>query len=366
VKLITCAKYSDYEYTEKELKDIDKKIVYWQDPNDTVFLQLKNIESKFNLFNRNANLVSNTTERKILNYINEYIKNGFSPDIIILEWTEMVVLARAIKRMLPNVLLVASEHDVTFVGYKRKKDYYDGFKKILWSIKYLNEKKVEIASLRHCDLVLPHNAECVEILKACGIDTSKMHALVPFFQDMSYIKRKELGNDILFFGAMNRSENIVSVEWFIKNVMPELDDINFRFVVLGNNPNNELVQYESPKIHFTGFVDDISEYFCTAKCFVAPLLIGAGIKIKVLEALSSGIPVLTNDIGIEGIPAVDTKDYYNCKTAKDYSRVIHDLDEDYGQAELTGSSGKKCVQTFFSPSMFYSQYKGLLINKCIK
>ena len=66
----------------------------------------------------------------------------------------------------------------------------------------------------------------------------------------------------------------------------------------------------------------MTQYFASALCLVAPLVLGAGIKIKILEAFSAGLPVLTNDIGIEGIPAQAGKDYVHCNTVEDYIRNI--------------------------------------------
>ena len=66
-------------------------------------------------------------------------------------------------------------------------------------------------------------------------------------------------------------------------------------------------------ITVTGFVKEISKYFEQSLCLVAPLVLGAGIKIKVLEAMSAGLPVLTNQIGIEGIPAQNGIHYYYCE-----------------------------------------------------
>ena len=62
-----------------------------------------------------------------------------------------------------------------------------------------------------------------------------------------------------------------------------------------------------------------------AVCLVAPLKLGAGIKVKILEAMSAGIPVLTNEIGIEGIEAVNEKEYILCSSPDEYADSIRRL-----------------------------------------
>lgn len=364
IRLITCDKYENFNNTESALSSINHRIVYWGDPQESRIKKIVNIESKFNPINRNANLTSNTTEIKIIEYINDYLATGFTPDLIILEWTEMVVLAKRIKKEFPLIPIIASEHDVTFIGYKRKYHYYHNVTKLLWKYKYWFEKRIEIRALGLCDYVLPHNADNIKELINAGIKKERIEALVPFYHDMSKIVRSRLDNSIVFFGAMNRQENISAVEWFIESVLPLIEDLDYTFVILGNNPEQVLNHYRNNKIVFTGFVDNIDPYFEKARCFVAPLLMGAGIKIKVLEALSSGVPVLTNDIGIEGIPAEPGKDYYFCKNAVDYSNVIHEIFKNSHDGEVIGENGKRCVTQSFAPELFYEKYKEI-INQLI-
>ena len=55
---------------------------------------------------------------------------------------------------------------------------------------------------------------------------------------------------------------------------------------------------------------------------------GAGIKVKVIEALSAGIPILTNDIGIEGIQAVNGESYFHCETPEEYAAIVRKIFND--------------------------------------
>ena len=93
----------------------------------------------------------------------KYRDEGYTPDIIILEWTNIVVLEKQIHKIFPDSMIVASEHDVTFVGYERKKEYYTGLKRLLWKIKYNNEKRIELRLyvMRACS---PHNADNKKVL----------------------------------------------------------------------------------------------------------------------------------------------------------------------------------------------------------
>lgn len=243
-------------------------------------------------------------------------KLDFAPDVIVLEWTNMVLLCEIVKKRFPNARIVASEHDVTYLGLERKK---------IGAKKLAKAKKAELDALTLCDVVMPHNIKDRDLLIRDGIDPAKIHVIVPYFHNMSQIQRKNINNDILFWGAMYRPENYEAAIWFIEKVMPLLSDLPVRFVVAGNRPPEQLKKYASERVMITGFVEDETPYFESSMCFVSPLLTGAGIKVKVIEALSAGIPILTNTIGIEGIPAVDGESYFHCETKEQYASVIRKI-----------------------------------------
>lgn len=362
IRLISCGMYKEREVVERENSDIIHYIIYWNDPTKRKISKLMNIESKINIFNRNAQLISNTDQKEIKQTLFEYKNSGFIPDVVILEWTNMVMLASMIRDVFPSCKIVASEHDVTFIGYQRKMEYFSGIRRFIWKLKYQHEKKLEIKNLELCDLVLPHNADNKEILVAEGLDDSKIQGLVPYYTNMTLVKRESNYRDILFFGAMSRPENSLSAKWFIDKVLPQLRDLDVRFVILGSNPPENLKQLESERIHITGFVDSVEPYFTKSMCLVAPLILGAGIKIKVLEALSSGIPVLTNYLGIEGIPAERNKDYFYCADPAEYERVIRKIYNGEIDEISLESNAKDFIKNHFSVDKFSETYKNKLVD----
>lgn len=161
---------------------------------------------------------------------------------------------------------------------------------------------------------------------------------------------------------MARLENYLSAIWFMDNVMPLLEDMDIRFVVLGSNPPAELKKYESERVHITGFVDSITPFFENSVCLVAPLVLGAGIKVKILEALSSGIPVLTNDIGIEGIAAEHGKEYIHCNTPLDYERAIRKVFSDATVGDELAKNAKRFIEKNYSIEKSLADYKERLLR----
>jgi glycosyltransferase involved in cell wall biosynthesis len=286
--------------------------------------RLDRICTKWNPLNRYGNMLSCYYANKILQALKCTIRNGYNPDIVIMEWTQMVVMADKIKCLFPDAKLVAVERDVSYLSFYRQITLANNcIARLAAKNRYINLKNRELDSLRLCNVVCPNNFKDKAILLSDGIPKEKLYVLAPYYKKLEIHKPYDDNSyDIIFYGAMSRYENYASAIWFIENVMPLIDE-RYRFIIVGSHPNKSLNKYKSSRIILTGYVEDVREYFQRSFCVVAPLILGAGIKIKVLESLYMGIPVLTNSIGIEGIDAENEKDYIHCEKPEDYATAIN-------------------------------------------
>lgn len=257
--------------------------------------------------------------------IREYHKSGQVPDLIILQWTFAIMLIDELKQLFPMSKIVAVEEDVTFLNYERRKKNPDNTKwqQFFWNQRYKLTKAKELDCLEQAELIVTNNKKDTALLMDNGVDESKVFTAAPHIEDYLGVARQSESKDIVFYGAMSRPENYLSAIWFIEKVFPYISDKETRFVIVGANPHESLTKYQSDRIVITGFVEDAGQILADSMCMAAPLVGGAGIKIKVLEAMSAGVPVLTNEIGIEGIGAVDRRDYLHCEKPEEYVNAIN-------------------------------------------
>ena len=315
------------------------------------------INSKINPFYKYGNVLTNEIYKQIENSLCMLKNEKYEPDIIVMEWTYILLFIKTIKKYYPNAKYVASEHDVSFLGYQRKFDIQQNLiKKIISYIQFKTIFKYEFECLRTCDLVVTHNEKDMQLLLNNGFPSRCIHVISPYYDTFEIVKKTK-GKDIIFYGAMNRYENYQSAIWFIDNVIPLLKDEDIRFIVVGNKPPEVLKEKECSRIIVTGFVKDPSIYFEKALCFVAPLLLGAGVKVKILEALSSGIPVLTNNIGIEGIDAKNGREYIHCDTPQEYADVIKKIINGKIDVEEITNSALKFMKIKYNLNESYVKYK---------
>lgn len=356
VDLVTYCSQDTYCKMKKDLNNVNIHPIVRKYGVKNKIRNILSINSKFNPYYKYCNLMTWNASDLLLKELRKIEAEGYEPDVVIMEWTQISLQIRKIKPIFPYAKYVASEHDVTFLGIERKANLEDKIiKKYYKMIQAKNTYYRELAALSCCDLIVTHNEKDRKLLIEKGINTKKIFTLVPYFHE-SKIEYNRTNDDILFFGYMKREENITAAKWFIDNVMTKITDLSCKFVIIGGGVDERIRAWETDKIIVTGFVPEIDSYFANAMCFVSPLLLGAGIKVKVLEALYTGIPVLTNKIGIEGIPAKKGRDYLYCETADDYEVEIRKM---YGQTKPL-INGRKFIESTFSLKDSFNRYYDVL------
>ena len=292
----------------------------------------------------------------------ELTREKYKPDVIVLEWTQCVLTRDLVHNYFPDSKIVASEHDLSVVGFQRKVEAAEkGF-----TAKKLEEiKRLELGALAQCDMTFFHSREDLKRAKNMMPQCKdKFSSIVPYYDDYSTVEWKPMTKNIVFFGALNRVENVKSAVWFYENVFCKLKDTSWKLILLGSHPDEKLVSLsqQDEKVIVTGFVKDIRPWLQNCACMIAPLVMGAGIKVKVLEALSAGVPLLTNEIGMEGINAENEKEYFHCNTAKDYIRVLDTFFDSEDKLTAMSIAEKEFVKNNFDKKISYERYRDSLLH----
>lgn len=154
-------------------------------------------------------------------------------------------------------------------------------------------------------------------------------------------------NHIVFTGSMDWLPNVEGAIWFYENVLPKLKlrITPVRVYIVGRAPLEQLKKLHSPpEFIVTGTVPDIRPYYKNALCLIVPLLSGGGTRLKILEAMAFGIPVVTTKVGGEGIDIVNEENVLIADTPQEMVEAIVRLKNDKKLVEKLIREGKRLVQ----------------------
>jgi glycosyltransferase involved in cell wall biosynthesis len=172
--------------------------------------------------------------------------------------------------------------------------------------------------------------------------------------------------NIGFLGNMGYPPNIEAVEWLytqvfvpLKRTLPDLT-----LAVIGRYPSDSIRELgKFPGVIVTGEVEDIWEYLNAIDVFLFPLLRGAGLKNKILEAMYAMRPVITTKIGNEGIDAVPGENIVIVQSKEDFQRETIRLLESPGERARLGNAANDFVKRKFSWDGILSAYGNLLLGQ---
>jgi glycosyltransferase involved in cell wall biosynthesis len=134
--------------------------------------------------------------------------------------------------------------------------------------------------------------------------------------------------DVLFVGSMDYHANIDAVVEFAAQTWPGIlaRHPGLRFVVAGRNPPPQVrALAELPQVEVTGTVDDVRPWYRSAIVVVVPLRTGSGTRLKILEAMAAGVPVVSTRLGAEGLDVTDGIDIVLAETALETMNSVDEL-----------------------------------------
>ncbi|MFY0612047.1 MAG: glycosyltransferase [Hyphomicrobiaceae bacterium] len=228
-------------------------------------------------------------------------------DIILLDHYEVFpYLPRDYKGM-----VVYHAHNAYFKIWERYADHSDN--PVMGLVARLEARRVrryeaEVAKSASIIFAAPNDAE--ELI-AAGVAADRIHHTYHLGDDTQLglpdLRYEDTEKKLMYVGFLGWEPNVQGLLWFIEKVWPTLLSRHpeLRFDIVGKNPDERLQLAAKPHagIKLTGFVDDLQSIYQDSRVSVAPLLFGSGMKVKVMDALARGIPIVTTTVGAESIEA---------------------------------------------------------------
>ncbi len=232
----------------------------------------------------------------------------------------------SIRKYCKNAIVIYDTVDLAFLRLSRMAEILNDSK--LWvQADEMKKNELQLARISDITLVVSDNERQVlkredHLLNVQVI--SLIHTVI--LPTKTFSERR----DLLFLGAFLHKPNPDAALWFIKDIFPRIKtkQPGIRVYIVGDRPTKEILSLSSDDVIVTGYVQDLSEYFNNCRVFVAPLRFGAGVKGKINQSMSRGLPVVTTNIGAEGMGIIDGENVLIANNPELFSQKVIQLYND--------------------------------------
>ncbi|MBN1201478.1 MAG: glycosyltransferase [Anaerolineae bacterium] len=283
-------------------------------------------------------------------------------DLIQIESLEMAVYLPLIKQLQPDARVIYdsfnAEYDLQRTIYETERNTLRRLPGALYSLiqwrRLTRFERQVCESVDHVIAVSEADAEAFQRLApgcAVSVVPNGINTL-PYAEGDSSL---DLGDHALVFtGSMGYRPNVDAAIWFADQVLDKVrarvDDA--KFFVVGSHPHRRLdVLREREDVEITGWVPDVNPFLHAAAVYVAPLRMGSGTRLKLLQAMAAGQAVVSTSMGAQGLHAQNGVELHIADTADDFAAIVASLLEDPAQRQTLGQAGADYIRANYDWSV---------------
>ncbi len=212
----------------------------------------------------------------------------------------------------------------------------------------------ERGALRRADLTIAVSDEDRQVLQELAGTRSDTMVTVPIGVDTTYfgdVQWEPGGTQLLSIGTMYWPPNVDAALYFYREIFPkirrQMPDANLCFV--GPKPTAEVLALASdPAVSVTGLVPDIRPWAQKCGAFIVPLRSGSGMRVKILNAMAMGVPIVSTTVGAEGIEVTDGEDILLADAPEAFAEAALRVLTDPVLARRLASGGRALMERLYS------------------
>ncbi len=271
-------------------------------------------------------------------------------DIIQLEGLYLCPYIPVIRKY-SEALIAYRAHNIEYEIWERTAKLSEGLRSMY--IKNLSNRilKFEVSYLNAYDILVPITDRDGLILDKLG-NTKPRHTSqtgIDFASLVPTAKKLEFPS-LFHIGALDWAPNQEGLIWFFNNCWPKLHQENpeLKFYLAGRNAPDwfeRLVKLDG--VEYLGEINDAYDFINSKAVMVVPLFSGSGMRIKIIEGMALGKPIVTTDIGTEGIPTENGNNILIANAADEFIAAINRLINDRELADQIGKNAIGFIQERF-------------------
>ena len=282
------------------------------------------------------------------------IENELTPDkhdLLVCDFLTPVINLPA-RIPIPSIIF---QHNVESMIWRRHYESCEGvLKRAFFREQFRRMNRYEAEALKRFDAVVAVSESDRQMMRT-NFNVDRIYSVATGVDTVFFAPNDAAEQDpyeLVFTGSMDYLPNEDAILFFAESILPLIAEKvpRVRLTVAGREPGPALraLANSNARILVTGAVDDIRPYIARAGCFVVPMRIGGGTRLKIFEAMSMARPVVSTSVGAEGLPVADG---VHCFLADDPAafadRVVRVL-TDREAAERLSQQGRTLVASKFS------------------
>jgi glycosyltransferase involved in cell wall biosynthesis len=288
----------------------------------------------------------NPLPAELIQILNKELQKGV--DICQAEFAEMMPLGAWLPAEVPRVFI---HHQIHFVYARRfiqAKGAAGGYGHFLEA----TIRAQETVFLKYFDTVVTFSQTDREILQPYLNGTEVVTSPFPLPPDVETKRetRDKFSGAFSFIASEAHDPNRDALEWLLEEIWPRIAAAlpGASLNIIGEWSEKRKNRLTGAKINFTGYVKDLSSVM-DGSVLLVPLRIGSGIRVKILTAQALGTPVVTTQIGTEGIEGADGKELLIRDTAESFAAAAVELANEPALWKRLSMAGREAVVRNYSP-----------------
>ena len=214
----------------------------------------------------------------------------------------------------PGVPKILMAHDIEFQRFGRK------YGRLAEALCAATEKKM--IGQPHASVLTFSEKDSALVREKFGIESRPVN----FYMDENVVcaePKEEHRDRFVFFANWARPDNSDGLVWFLDNVLPHLKSRDGISVIGGGADDLLKKKMADSGVRYSGFLENPYPEIAGASAVIAPLFQGAGVKVKVIESLACGTPVIGTEIAFEGVSRSFRDALYPCATPAEFAETIN-------------------------------------------
>ncbi|MEL6124035.1 MAG: glycosyltransferase family 4 protein, partial [Bacteroidota bacterium] len=306
-----------------------------------------------NLFSSTSYHIRRYDQKKARQELTSILQTLQGVDVVLLESLFVSSYLDIIKQSLPHVTVVYRAHNVEHEIWSRIATYVGGARAAYYRNQAGRLRRYESQVLGNVDLTAAVSTRDQQMLQKLKRKAKILSIPIGIKEVNTPINVKTSQLQVGFIGTLDWLPNLDGMRWFLSKVWPELPTEQFHLFIAGRNADQ--LQVKAKNVTVLGEVTDSESFLKRCQVSVVPLHAGSGTRVKILESMATGVPVLSTSIGAEGLEVKHDQDILIADDASSWCRHLQSLYFEGPRREQLANKARSYVRTHHNISDLANQ-----------